>query len=121
MEHREPPRIGPGERRIDGVAEEIRTRFRLRTFDLSENRRQVDFRRVLLGVLAGLVAIAVLGYLGTLAARRSVGWLTHQSTFQIPFQKIELVNALPSGSREVLKSFSKECALARTSPITCLS
>ncbi len=44
MEHREPPRIGPGERRIDGVAEEIRTRFRLRTFDLSENRRQVDFR-----------------------------------------------------------------------------
>lgn len=95
MEHREPPRIGPGDRRIEDAIEEPRGRFRLRRFDLEGNRRQIGYRRIGLVALAGVAVSTLLAYLGTWAARASVGWLAHQPQYQVPFQKIELLNEPP--------------------------
>jgi hypothetical protein len=95
MEHREPPRIGPSERRIDEVTGDAGGRFRVGRSDVAGDRRHIDFARVGLVVLAGVAVVTVLAYLGTWAARASVGWLAQQPQYQVPFQQIELVNEPP--------------------------
>jgi len=111
MEHREPPRIAPGDRRFDGAIEELGGRFGLRILDEARKRRSIDYRRLGLLFLAGLATVGGLFYLGSRATRAAVAWLAHQSQYQIPFHQIELVHSPPEwfrgGSRSFLEGVRK--------------
>jgi hypothetical protein len=95
MEHRETPRIGPGDRLLDASLEQPAGRFRLRPLIAARHTRQLDYVRLGLVLSAGLaVAIGVI-YLGSWATRTTLDWLSAQAPYQIPFNQIHLVNLPP--------------------------
>jgi hypothetical protein len=90
MEHREPPRIGPGDRPIDGATTQpVGGAFRLRRFDQAGKSRKVDYPRIGLLICAGLALSAGLFW----ARRVSLDWLANQPQYQIPFDQIQLIDA----------------------------
>lgn len=92
MEHREPPRVGPGDRDlpIDGAATQHATGpFRLRRFDEAAKGRKIDYARLGLMIGAGVALAAGLFW----ASRASLDWLATQPQYQIPFRQIELVDS----------------------------
>ncbi len=107
MEHREPPRIAPSERQFDGAAEATGGRFRLRRFDQEGNHRTIDYRRLGLLVTVGLALAVGLLYLTYRAGLAAVALLANHPQYQIPFDRIELVNEPPrwfeGGSQAFLK------------------
>jgi hypothetical protein len=95
MEHREPPRIGPGDRVFDASLEEPAGRFRLRPLIAGRHTRQFDSVRVGVVLLAGLAVAIALVFLGSWARRTTLDWLAVQAPYQIPFKQIHLVNPPP--------------------------
>jgi hypothetical protein len=89
MEHREPPRVGPGDLPGDGATtQHAAGPFRLRRFDEAANRRKIDYVRLGLFIGAGL-ALAT----GAFWARRaSLDWLATQPQYQMPFNQIQLID-----------------------------
>ena len=87
MEHREPPRIPLGDRRFDGVIQESKTGFRLRTFDPFRDRRRIDLLRAGLIAMAAIAVVALLFYMGSRAAIAAVHWLHAQSQYQVAFDR----------------------------------
>ncbi|MFI5461234.1 MAG: hypothetical protein ACHRXM_38000 [Isosphaerales bacterium] len=111
MEHREPPRIASGDRRFDGAIEEPGGGFRLRRFDPSRDRRQLDFRRAGLLTLAAIAVLAGVIYVALRATRAAVGWLNHQSTYQLPFNQIHLATDPPAWYRGGAQEFLERVRL----------
>ncbi len=97
MEHREPLRIGPVDRRLDPAVESPRETgtARMRTFGLIGVARRIDPRRLALLSTAGLVLILAVGYLASLGTGAAVAWLHRQPYYQLPFDKIRLVPGPP--------------------------
>jgi hypothetical protein len=65
MEHREPPRIALGDRRLEGAIDDQGTRLRLRPLDPFHDRRRRDLARPIILTVAGsavLAAVVTLGY-----------------------------------------------------------
>jgi hypothetical protein len=83
MEHREPPRIGPADRRLEEMSDWPGAK---RSWDALAGRRRFG---------ASIAGVVLLAYFGGWAARSSVGWLSNQAPYQLPFDRIELVNPPP--------------------------
>jgi len=111
MEHREPPRVAPGDRRFDGAIEEPGGPFRLRPFDPARDRRQLDFGRAGL-LLAAFAGLAGLIYLATHLTRAAADWLHHQPKYQLPFDQIRLATKPPvwyrGGTHEFLERVRRD-------------
>ncbi len=92
MEHREPLRIGPVDRRLDPAVESAREpgSSRVRSLGLIGFARRIDRRRLALLATAGLLVLAAVGYLASLATVAAVAWLHRQPYYQVPFDKIRL-------------------------------
>lgn len=95
MEHREPPRIGPGDRLFDASLEQPTGGFRLRPLFAARHKRQFDSVRVGVVLSAGLAGAVALVFLGSWAVRTTLDWLAVQAPYQIPFKQIHLVNPPP--------------------------
>jgi len=111
MEHREPPRIVTGDRRLEGALEDTGGRFPFRRFPLVRNQRQIHFGRALLFIVAALAVLIVLFYLGSQATRAAIGWLHHQSQYQLPFEQIQLVPEPPPWFRGGARAFLEAARL----------
>ena len=106
MEHREPPRIGAGDRRSGGAVESGGSHVRLRAFDPFRSRARIGSGRL---AVASVVAVCVAGlvvYAASRATIGAVGWLHRQSQYQLAFDDVQLVHELPAwyrgGKREFL-------------------
>jgi hypothetical protein len=95
MEHREPPRIAPGDRRFDGAIGEPEAGFRLRAFVPAQGRRHLGIGRAGLLAVFGIAMLAGVLFLVRQATRGAVGWLHHQSRYQVPFREIRLATEPP--------------------------
>jgi len=97
MEHREPLRIGPADRRLDAAGESPREvgSSPLRRHGLIGVARRVDPRRLALLAAAGLVIVLAVGYLAAIGTMAAVAWLHRQPYYQLPFEKIRLEPAAP--------------------------
>jgi hypothetical protein len=116
MEHRELPRIAPGEHPFDGEPQQAGGRFRLRRFDEAGKNRKTGYRRV--GVL-GVVCVALVAgllYLTDWVRRGSVEWLAHQSQYQLPFNQIELVPETPQWYQGGTRAFLEMVRLGAGEP-----
>ncbi len=106
MEHREPPRIGAGDRLVGGAVESPAAEGRLRAFDPLRSRARVISTRLMITTLAATCLTGMLVYLGTRAAGAVASWLHRQSKYQLAFDDIQLVRELPAwyrgGKREFL-------------------
>jgi len=111
MEHREPPRIASGDRRFEGAIEEPGGGFRLRRFDPARDRRQLDFGRAGLLTLAAIAVLAGVIYLAFQGTRAGVGWLHHQSKYQLPFNQIHLATEPPAWYRGGAQEFLERVRL----------
>ncbi len=106
MEHREPPRIGAGDRLAGAAVEGPAAHGRLRAFDPLRSRARVFSTRLTITTLAATCLTVLLVYLGTRAAGAVAAWLHRQSQYQLAFDDIQLVRELPAwyrgGKREFL-------------------
>jgi hypothetical protein len=106
MEHREPPRIGAGDRRPAAAVENATSDVRLRAFDPFRGRARVDPIRLAGTALVLLVVAAMLVYALSRATSGAVSWLHRQSQYRLAFSDIQLVRELPAwyrgGKREFL-------------------
>jgi hypothetical protein len=108
MEHREPPRIGAGDRRGGGGVEgaDGPVPVPLRAFDPFRNRTRVVSVRVAVTAVAALGVAALLVYVGSRATGGAVAWLHRQPKYQLAFDDVHLVHELPGwyrgGKREFL-------------------
>jgi hypothetical protein len=116
MEHREPPRVGPGDGQIDESAELPAGRFRLRRFEAAGTGRQIDYRRVGFFLVVGSATLVGLVYFSAWAARTSVGWLAQQPQYQIPFDQIELVPKPPRWYERGSQAFLEGVRLGSREP-----
>jgi hypothetical protein len=116
MEHREPPRIATSGRQFDDATERAGGRFRLRRFDEEGNHRKMDYRRAGLLVGVGLALVAGMLYLTDQAGRVSLGWLTHQSQYQLPFDQIELAPETPRWYQGGARAFLERVRLGAGEP-----
>jgi hypothetical protein len=105
MEHREPPQFATGDRRHDRAIDEPDGQLGIRTFGIARNRRQIDFGRTALLVIAGLAIIAGVIYLGLRSTRAALAWLAQQAPYQVPFEQIELVSEPPRWYRGGSRAF----------------
>ena len=106
MEHREPPRIGAGDRLSAATVENGASGVRLRAFDPFRGRARVDPVRVGATVL-GLIVVAAMAVYGlSRATSAAVAWLHRQSQYRLAFSDIQLDRELPAwyrgGKREFL-------------------
>ncbi len=92
MEHREPLRIPPADRRLDAAIESPRdtTTMRWRGRDMIGTGRPGGPRRLIVLCATGLVVVLALGYLASIGTVRAVAWLHRQPYYQLPFNKIRL-------------------------------
>jgi hypothetical protein len=92
MEHREPLRIGPGDRRPETAIDSPRDlgSARARPLALVGVARHVAPRRLALLLSAGVATLLALGYLASLATVAAVGWLHRQPFYQLPIDQIRL-------------------------------
>jgi hypothetical protein len=95
MEHREPPRIGPGDQRLDGSLEQPSGGFRRHPLIAARHPRQLDAMKLGIVLLSGLALAIALLFLGSWAMRSTRNWLAAQPPYQIPFKQIHLVNLPP--------------------------
>jgi hypothetical protein len=95
-EHRESPRVGPGDRLFDASLEQRSRRFRLRPLIAARHTRQLDSVKVGMVLVAALAVAIVLLFVGAWATRSTLGWLAVQPSYQIPFKQIHLVNLPPA-------------------------
>jgi hypothetical protein len=97
MEHREPLRIAPVDRRLDAAAESPREFGSSRVYRLGliGVARRVDPRRLALFTATGLAMLLALGYLASLGKVAAVAWLHRQPYYQLPFDKIRLEPSPP--------------------------
>ncbi len=106
MEHREPPRIGAGDRRLGAAVENAASGVRLRAFNPFRGRARVDPIRLAVTAILLLVVAAALVYALSRALSGAVAWLHRQSQYRLAFSDIELVRELPAwyrgGKREFL-------------------
>jgi hypothetical protein len=106
MEHREPPRIGAGDRRSAAAVENAAGGVRLRAFDPFRGRARVDPVRVGATALGLLVVAVAVVYGLSRATNGAVAWLHRQSQYRLAFSDIELARELPKwyrgGKREFL-------------------
>jgi hypothetical protein len=111
MDHREPPRLGPGDHLFDMSIEQPSKGSRLRPLIGARHHRQIDLMKVGVVLLSGLAAAIVLLILGSWAARSAHDWLAVQPPYQIPFKEIHLVNPPPpwflGGNSALLDSVRK--------------
>jgi hypothetical protein len=105
MEHREPPRIVTGGRRVEGALEDTGGQPPFRRLSFVRNQRQIHFSRSLLFSVAALAVLIVLFYLGSQATRAAIGWLHHQSQYQLPFEQIQVVPEPPPWFRGGARAF----------------
>ena len=92
MEHREPPRIGAGDRQFDPVAPDPKGRFRVCRIE-SIGSARLRNRRYLLWAIALTVGLAVV--VGYIAIPALVEWLQSQDFYRVPFRSIRLDPELP--------------------------
>jgi hypothetical protein len=106
MEHREPPRIGAGDRRSGGGVESAASAARLRGFGPFGSRARVGSARLALAALAAACVAGIVIYAVSRATIGAVGWLHRQSQYQLAFDDVDLVRELPGwyrgGKREFL-------------------
>ena len=118
MEHREPPRIGPGDRVFDASVEAPARRFRLRPLIAARHTRQLDSLKIGIFLLVGLTVTISLIFLGSWATRLTLGWLAVQAPYQLAFSQIHLVNEPPrwfrGGTRALLEGVRKSAGDAET-------
>jgi hypothetical protein len=117
-EHREPPRIGPGDRLFDASLEQPTGGFRLRPLIAARHTRQLDSVKVGIVLLAGLAAAIALLFLGSWATRSTLDWLSVQAPYQIAFSRIHLVNEPPrwfrGGAQALLEGVRRSSGEAET-------
>jgi hypothetical protein len=101
MEHREPLRATPADRRLDVASDSPRESgtFRLRSRDPAGAARAGGWRRLTLLVATVLVTLLALGYLASIGTVAAVGWLHRQSYYQLPFNRIRLEPGPPKWYR----------------------
>ena len=112
MEHREPPRIAPGDRRFDGAAEETRWRDSgCALLTVADTGARSTYGASRSWCLPGWRPIAGCVYLGTWATRAAVGWLAISRISDcLSTRSSWSMNAPPLVSTEALEPFSKRCA-----------
>jgi hypothetical protein len=117
-EHREPPRIGSGDRLFDASLEQPSGGFRLRPFIAARHTRQLDSVKVGMVLLATLAIAIAIFFLGSWAMRSTLDWLAVQPPYQIPFKQIHLVNVPPAwflgGKDALLESVRKSAGEPET-------
>jgi hypothetical protein len=106
MEHRELPRIGPGEQRVDAADENQRPTYLPSWLELRSRQLLPAYRRRMLAAALVILAIfGVLGYLSVLGGRAAVSWLHRQPQYQLPFREIHLEPEPPAWFRGSKKGF----------------
>lgn len=105
MEHREPPRIITGERRLDGALEGPDGLFPLRRFPFGGKQRQIHLGRAGLLTFVAVAVLIALVYFGFQAILSAIGWLHHQPQYQYSFYDIQLVPDPPVWFRGGRRAF----------------
>jgi hypothetical protein len=117
-EHREPPRIGHGDRLFDASLEQPSRGFRLRPMIAARNAPQLDSLKVGIVLLTGTAVVIAVLFVGSWAMHSTFDWLAIQAPYQIPFHQIHLVNEPPrwfrGGTRAFLEGVRKSAAEAET-------
>jgi hypothetical protein len=105
MEHREPPRIGAGDCRLDSVAPDPPGRFRVRRIESTGSNRPRNHRRDGVRATVLTVGLGVVAAVGLLGIQALVRWLQVQPFYQIPFRNIRLDTELPPWYRGGVDDF----------------
>jgi hypothetical protein len=92
MEHREPLRIGAGDRPLEAVAPQPAGRFRVCRIESISSARFRNPRHCVLRALALTAGLALAVWF---LAKSLVGWLQVQESYQVPFRSIRLDSELP--------------------------
>jgi len=92
MEHREPLRVVPVDRRLEAAAESPREAGSARAnhIGLMGVARRLDPRRLALISCAVLLVVLSLGYLAFICTMAAVGWLHRQPNYHLRFDQIHL-------------------------------
>lgn len=92
MEHREPLRIPPADRRLDAAIESPRhgAAIDLRSQSPSIAARARGTRRLIVLSAAGMIILLALVYLASVGTVSAVGWLHRQPYYQLAFDRIRL-------------------------------
>jgi hypothetical protein len=102
MEHREPLRIGAGDRPLDSVAPESAGRFRVCRIESISAARFRNHRYYLLRVIVLTAGLAIAVWF---LAKSLVAWLQVQAFYRVPFRSIRLDTELPPWYRGVPAEF----------------
>jgi hypothetical protein len=92
MEHREPLRIAPADRRLEAAVETPRegAASRVGRVGVIGVARRFDARRLVLLSTVGLILLLGLGYIASLGVAAAVAWLHRQPQYLLRFDKIHL-------------------------------